>query len=583
MRGRAGLALVVAALLSALGLLLRGSLGERADFTFVNHTEPRTLDPGRVTGHPEGRIVDALFEGLLYRDPQTLEPRPGVAERWEVTPDGRTYVFHLRPEARWSDGRRVTAHDFAWSWRRLLDPAHGGEYAYLLYGLRGARAWNAEGEASEAAGFGLDLGVYARDERTLVVELVAPIPYFLDLCTFYPTFPVPRHVVEQPGNARDWFLPHKIVSNGPFVLARWRVGDHIRLVRSDAYWGRDAVPTRTIDALPIENGNTALNLYLNGEVEWISDYPVDLARALREHPDYYSNAALYAYFYRINTTRPPFDDPRVRWALALAIDRRQIVEEVLSRGELPARHFVPPGLADYEPPQSRVRFDPEAARALLAEAGYPEGQGFPEVGLLYNTLESHKKVAELIADQWLRHLGVRIVPYNQEWQAYLASIEEGDYQLARAGWVGDYLDPNTFLDMWISGGGNNHSGWGDPGYDRLIALAADVGRYVDDPSLLPGLVEPERALALREEVLAAPDDETRRSTSMALRMHLLREAESILVARDLPFIPIYVSTFSGLVRPEVEGFYSQLVLADGRRLPNLQDIHPLRGIRVVER
>lgn len=652
---RSGLGLLALPLLALLGigLTFRASFQEPADFTFVNGAEPTTLDPGLMTGEPEGRIASALFEGLTIRDPATLRPAPGVAESWEISPDGRIYVFHLRADARWTDGLPVTAHDFAYAWRRLQLPEHGGEYAYILHGVRGAEALNRdEARADMLRGpvraaleslpegpidpqawaalvaeqdlvttvrgtadpilreglvappvdrtaflaavlaeadrrserarharehYGVDLGVYARDDHTLVVELVAAIPYFLELTAFYPSYPVPRQLLEVPGNEADWFLPDKIVSNGPFELAAWRIGDRIRLRRSETYWNHESVPTRIIDALPLENVTTALNLYLSGEVDWVPRYPSDLVDALRKRPDHYAHAGFITYYYRINTRRPPLDDKRVRRALALAIDRQTIVSEVLRLGELPALHLVPPGVPGYEPPPTSLGFDPVRARALLAEAGFPGGEGFPQIGILYNTLESHKKIAELIADQWARQLGITVKPYNQEWQSYLATMRAGDYDLGRAGWIGDYLDPNTFLDLWVTNGGNNQTGWSHPVYDRLIAAAGDVNRYAREP-FLEGLAEPERASALLAAAKAAAEPEARRETLATLRLQLLREAERILVEDELPILPIYFYVVNGLVRPEVEGFYTELVQPDGRRLPNLQNLHPLRAI-----
>jgi oligopeptide transport system substrate-binding protein len=656
-RGLAALALAFAAAAALLALTFRASLPGRADFSFANGTEPKTLDPGRATGEPEGRIVDALFEGLTSRDPATLAPAPGVAESWQVSADGRTLVFRLREDARWSDGSPVTAHDFAFSWRRLLTPAHGAEYAYLLYGVRyaealhlsRARAARLRGEAlagfdalaaahragippgawrrflaahdlvaslaqagseamraaaareagpapgeSEAfregllaaaqahdglaaeaeARFGVDGGAFARDDRTFVVELVAPVPYFLELTSFYPTFPVPRALVE--ARPDDWFLPGRIVGNGAFVLEAWRVGDRIRLRRSPTWWGRGGVALASVDALPVENAVTALNLYLTGAVDWLPRTPSDLGEALRERPDHYGGPALGVYYYRVNARRPPLDDPRVRMALALAIDRETLVRDVLRLGQLPARHVVPPGMPGYESPASALGFDPARARALLAEAGFPGGRGMRELGILFNTLDDHRKIAELVADQLARNLGIRVTAYNQEWQSYLATVQAGDYDLARAGWIGDYVDPNTFLDLWVTNGGNNQTGWGDPLYDRCLRAAADVEAFARAPELA-GLAEPERARALLASLRAA-SGEARLAAGARLRLQLLREAEAILVQRAVPVIPLYFYVNSGLISPRVGGF--RAVLADGR--PNLQDLHPLRALSVAE-
>jgi oligopeptide transport system substrate-binding protein len=653
-------ALVVA--LSVAGLTFTSSVEQAAEFRFINGTEPRTLDPHLLTGQPGGRVVRAIFEGLARLDARTLEPVPGAARSWEISADGRTYTFRIRPGVRWSDGRPLTAHDFAWSWRRLQDPALGAEYAYIIHMIRFARAYNLYGgharalsgpiaerlealrsthssgveardwqafvreqglneslkgaasprlqaalalhEGRLSAGelgaiaqdvrdeaerrralheeavrrFGVDAGVYARDDATLVVELEAPTPYFLELCTFYSTLPVPRHVVEK--HPQDWFLPGTIVSNGPFRLSSWRVGDRIRLERSPSYWSSDEVGLASIDVLPIENATTSLNLYLTGGADWLpSNYPSDLVEPLRKRPDFYSSPGMIVYYYRLNTRRPPLDDPRVRRAINLAIDRELIVREVTRLGQVPAAHIVPPGMRGYESPPSPVRTDVAEARRLLTLAGYPGGKGVRELGILYNTQEGHKKIAEVVADQLRRNLGLDVRAYNQEWQSYLASGQAGDYDVMRAGWIGDYLDPNTFLDMWISNGAQNQTGWSDPRYDRLILAAADVERFAREPgALVRASPEPERVRARLDALASATGAASRRTAGEALRLELLRQAEALLV-EDLPIVPIYFYVVSGLVRPEVEGFYTELDLPEGR-VPNLQDLHPLRDIRV---
>jgi oligopeptide transport system substrate-binding protein len=531
------LLLLVAAALAVVGVTFDASTQAPADLVFVNGAEPRTLDPGRMTGEPESRIANELFEGLTRREARSLQPAPGVAERWEVSEDARVYTFHLRADARWSDGTPVTAHDFAWSWRRLLDPATGSEYAYLLHGLRGARAFHA-GDPAARRRFGVEEGVVAEGDRTLRVELEAPIPWFLDLTSFFSAYPVPRHVVE--AHPRDWFLPGKIVSNGPFVLAAWRVGDRIRLARNPHYWGRDAVALATVDALPVESPTTALNLYLRGDVDWLPRlYPEELVDVLRTRDDFYHVPGLTVYFYRLNTRRPPLDDPRVRRAIGLAIDRREITDLVLRLGQIPATAMVPPGMPGYRSPESGLGFDVEQARALLAEAGYPDGRGMREIGILYNTHDTHETIAEVIADQLRRNLGIEASAYNQEWQSYLASVAAGDYDMARAGWIGDYLDPNTFLDLWVTGNGNNQTGWGDPAYDALVAAAGDAAAASRDPTRLLRLaVEPE-PLAAALAAAADAHGPARADGLAALRLEILRQAEAILVQRGFPVIPIY--------------------------------------------
>jgi len=660
--------LVFVAALLIVGLTLSRSTRGPADFRFVNGTEPKTLDPDLATGEPEHRLLEALFEGLARLEPRSLEPVPGVAESWEISADGTIYTFHLRRDARWSDGRPVTAGDFTYAWRRLQDPKLGAEYAYILHVVRHAEALNTHQRQAEALQgpvlealdqivqrypqkvpktavrefdakqnlhgvlkgtqnarlraflvrpdgdletselrklreelrsegarrlqlyreaeqhFGVDAGVFAKDEHTLVVELTAPTPYFLQLTTFYPLYPVPRWAAER-GSA--WFLPGSLVGNGPYTLASWRVGDRIRLEKSPTYWGKDEVHSRAIDALSIENVTTALNLYLTGEVDWLphGNYPQDLALELkRQRQDFYVGPGFITYYYRINCTRKPFDDPRVRKAINLAIDREQITRDVLLLGQLPATTFVPPGVRGYEPPKKGIGYDVAEARRLLAEAGFPDGKGFPKFGILYNTLEAHKKLAELVADQLRRNLNITVAAYNQEWQSFLQSTLSLDYDIARAGWVGDYEDPNTFLDIWVTNGGNNQTGWGNVVYDRLIEAAANVERFASDPQFLLDHAQDRSRLELLLSAVRANTDAATHLTSLVkLRMALLAEAESILVNDEFPIIPLYFYVVSGLVQPNVKGFFMQLAGSDGKPRNNLRDMHPLRDIYVADR
>jgi oligopeptide transport system substrate-binding protein len=655
--------LVLSAALLVVGLTLSRSTRGPADFRFVNGTEPKTLDPTLMTGEPEGRIAKELFEGLARLKASSLEPVPGAAESWEITPDGKTYTFHIRKAARWSDGRPVTAPDFVYSWRRMQEPAVGSEYAYIMHMVRYAEAFNthqdqgkaltgpvlealdelvakhpvaipqravrelaskqnlhavlkgtpdpllrafltraaadlaaadaralrralaAEGArraalyAEAARHFGVDGGVFAKDDHTLVVELVAPTPYFLELTAFHSFYPVPRWVVER--SSRDWFLPKTIVGNGPFRLVSWQVGARLRLERSPTYWGKDQVRLGSIEALSTENLTTALNLYLTGEVEWLphQTWPQDLGPDLKQRPDFYLGAAFAVYYYRINCTRKPFSDVRVRKALTLAIDREQITRDVLAMGQKPARLFVPPDLAGYDPPESKLGYDVPRARKLLAEAGFPEGKGFPKFGLLYNTMESHKKIAEVVADQLRRNLNIDVAAYNQEWQSYQESTRSMDYDLARAAWVGDYQDPNTFLDLWLTNGGNNQTGWGSPVYDQLLEAAANAEKFLESPEFLLSHVERKSDLeGLVATARGTTEAEPHLAAMSKLRARLLAEAENILVNEELPILPIYHYVNGGMLKPEVQGFYHEVVGSDGKTRANLKDLHPLQEV-----
>jgi oligopeptide transport system substrate-binding protein len=428
--------------------------------------------------------------------------------------------------------------------------------------------------------FGTSLGVYAPDPRTLVVELTSPTPYFLEITSFYASFALPRHVVERFG--RGWFLPEHVVSNGAFLLESWRVGDRIRLRKNPMYWGRDEVRAQAIELYPVENITTALNLFLTHEADWMPTmYPTDLVDDLLKRPDFYTHPGFTVSYYRFNTKRPPLNDARVREALNLAIDRRVIVDEILGLGQLPADHFVPPGVPGYESPPSGIRLDPERARTLLAEAGFPGGQGFPTLGILYNTLDMHKKIAEVIADQLRRNLGIDVRPYNQEWQSYVTSVRNLSYDMARATWYGDYVDPNSFLELWVTNGGNNQTGFSSPLYDAVIRAAANMDRFAADPErLLARLDNPTKLRELLAQRARAPEGPARRRLLEQARMQVLAEAEALLIRHEFPIMPIYFSVNLGFKGAGLRGLYTELVQSDGTRSSNLQPLHPLRDMWV---
>ena len=655
-----GILSVFAVAILLVALTFSATLEQPADLRRINGTEPKSLDPQTITGVPEMDLAMSLFEGLLRFDAKTLKPAPGVAESYELSPDGTVYTFKLRANARWSDGHAVTAGDFVYSWKRMLSPALGAENAYMLHpivlaeayntfaahvealgallpsvraleeqaplpapawqaflrkskvtealrpvedssldelltrqtaavsraelvtfaaALERARAWLGAKLAEARAHFGVDRGVIAKDPRTLVVELRAPTPYFPQILQHHASYPVPRWVVEREGDS--WFLPRTIVSNGPFRLARWVVNDHIRLEKNQSYWGRDAVRLERIDMLPSENTMTNVNLYLTGAVDVCHDYfPQQLAPELRKRPDFDQAPALSVYYYLLNVTKKPLDDPRVRKALNLAIDRETITQNVLGQGQVPAYSFVPPGMHGYAPPPTAIRRDLEQARRLLAEAGFPGGKGFPRLGILYNTMEDHKRIAEVVSDQLRRALGIEVTAYNQEWQSYLGTRRALGYDIARAAWVGDYVDPNTFLDMWVTNGPNNQTGWSSDLYDQLIRVAGDVSRFLAAPEpLLAKLRDPAPVRALLAEA-SGTDQVARLAARERLRMLLFREAEAILIDGEFPIMPIYFYVHGGLARKGVHGFEMHSRLADGSTAVNLQNLHPMRDVWV---
>lgn len=502
-----------------------GGPGEPADFVFINGAEPETLDPALITGQPEGRLATSLFEGLAAYN-ERGEPVPGVAERWEISGDGLVYTFHLRDDARWSNGDPVTSEDFLWSWERTLAPETASEYAYQLWFLKNGRPFN-EGELTDFS----QVGVEAMGPHTLQVTLENPTPFFIDLCAFMTLLPVHRGSIEVYGD--DWSKPGNLVGNGPYMLEDWRINDRIRLRANPEYWDRDNVGLEVIDVLPINRATTALNYFHQGLADLVLDkglIPTPLLSDLRGEPFFHSAPFLGNYFIRFNVTAPPFDDPRVRRAFALVIDKERITRQITRAGEEPAYSLVPPGTAGYQPPAG-LDYDPEEARRLLAEAGYPGGEGFPLVNYLLSESDLNEAIAVELQAMFRRELGVRISLRRQEWRVYLNSLSQLDYDIGRSSWVGDYNDPNTFLDMFITGSGNNRTGWSSTQYDAWIQEAAE---------------------ALNQEE----------------RFEIFRKAERKLISGQAPIVPLYYYVGVQLYDPEKWGGIEG----------NLLDEHPLKAI-----
>lgn len=448
-----------------------GRAPDRAEVVVINGPEPTTLDPAKISGQPEGRIAYCMFEGLT-RYNQQGQSEAGLAERWEISPDGRTYTFHLR-EAKWSNGDMVKAQDFVWSWLRVLKEPDA-EYRYQMYYLRGGEEFAKDLDAQKNPDE-TKIGIRATDDRTLVVELKNPTPYFIDLVAFYTFFPVHRASIEAAEKAGiPWLRAGKLVGTGPFTLKEWRLNDRVRLEKNPRYWDAANVKIQTLDALPVSNPNTAFNFYHSGVADLILDkslIPTSLIAELKKRPDYHATTILGTYFMRFNVTKKPFDDARVRRAIAMVVDKPLLTEKITQAGELPANAFVPRGTAGYQPPEG-IQRDLDAARKLLAEAGYPGGAGFPLARYLYtNRADVDDKIAVEMQSMFKRELGISIDLTKQEWSVYQGSLAGLDYDFARSSWVGDYQDPNTFLDMWVTGGGNNQTGWSNKKYDELIALA----------------------------------------------------------------------------------------------------------------
>lgn len=507
-----------------------------ADVTIVNQAEPDSLDPAIMVSQPDMRIARGMFEGLLRLDPRTARPIPGLAKSWDISPDGKTYTFHLRTNLVWSTGGPITADDVVYSWIRALKPSTASDYAFALYYLKNGEAFNA-GKITDAS----LVGVHALNSYTVRVELDYPVAFFLDLCTFPVTFVVPRQTIEKYGDR--WIMARPLPSSGPYKLAFWRLNDRVRLVKNPRYWNAANTRSDIIDIFPIGSPDTAFNLYESGlaDIVWDKDeIPQEMLDVLLKRPDFHRFNLLGTYFIRFNVTRKPFDDPRVRRALALAIDKAGLVKKIMHAGEQPAWHFVPDGTANYTSPQG-LDYDPVLARKLLAEAGYPGGNGFPRFEYTFDAAaggaaKTHENIAVELQQMWADTLGIHMDLRQVETKVFWNTQATLDYQLSRSSWIGDYDDPNTFLEMFVSNDGENRTGWKDPEYDALILQANE-------------------------------------QTDLKARERIFQHAESILVSNQVPIIPLF--------------FYAGVMYYDTNKIqglwPNLLDDHPLEYIRKINR
>ena len=503
------------------------------DELWINNAgEPEWLDPNKCSDGNGGEILWNTFAGLVQAHPATLEPLPEIAARWDISDDGRTYTFHLRP-SEWSDGRPLTAHDFVYSFRRLLDPKTASKYATNGYIFKGG-AKVGRGEAAPES-----LGVRAIDELTLEVELEDPLPYFLSFLSFYSFMPIPQHLLdnlEARGiDSELWTRPEHVVSNGPYRMTEWKFRQRMVFEKNPRYWDAANVRLERIRVAMVESYTTALNMYAAGEFDWPgsnTSLPAEFMDYLAGFEDFHRHPYLASYFYWFNTEAPPLDNPLLRRALALAIDREALVRYITRGGQIPSADLVPDGLAGYSG-LARPIFDPEAARRLVTEAGYASGADVPPITLTYNTSEGHKQIAEAIQQMWAKELGIKVELENQEWKVFLSTAELTNFQICRMGWTGDYADPYTFLELLTSDCGNNHSNWKSPVYDKLVR-------------------------------------EANREADPEARLALFREAEALALAEQ-PLIPLFIYTRSQLVKPYVRGIWG-----------NYQDRHPWKYISIQE-
>lgn len=485
-----------------------------------NSSDPKSFDPQVTSGVLESNINRALFEGLVVFHPSDDLAAPGGASI-ELTPDETSTVWtaKLRPDAKWSDGVAVTSEDFAFAYERILIPDLGAKYAEMLYFLDGAEAFN-KGDSKDFS----TVGIKVVDPLTFIITLRGPTPFFKEVLKHYTWNPVPKHKILQYGTiaqrGNDWAKPENLVGNGPFRIKSFRRNAHIEVERNPHYWDAKNVTLNGIRFLPISNIFTEARMFRDGQLHVTYSAAPETVDYMKKHDPSVLRQEPYlgTDFYRFNTTRPPFDDSRVRRALSLAIDREAICENVF-RGSSPAYAITPP-MGDYDPPHGAA-FDPEQAQKLMAEAGFPGGKGFPRKKLLIASRETAATLATAIQAMWREHLGVEVEIENKEWTAYLVATQSLEYDIVGAGWIGDFIDPLTFLEIWSPGNGNNNTGWESPAFAAQLAESFKV-------------------------------------TDPAQRYGFLKAAEGILLD-DAPIAPIGWRGKNYLVHPSVEGWYPLLL------------------------
>ena len=505
-------------------------------------SEPQTMDPTLNTTSDGSNMANHLFEGLMKWEDSGAEVNgsdgtahsaqlaPGQAESYEKTEneDGTvTYTFKLRDGIKWSDGKDVTAGDFEYAWKRLVDPATAADYSYMLDCVVNANEIIAgEKDASE-------LAVKAVDDKTFEVTLVNDLPYFEELCAFPAMMPVRQDVIESAGD--NWtFDVSTYISNGAYKMKEWTHNSQIVVEKNENYYDYEKLGPETITFKLMDNQNAMLSGFNSGELDFIEDVPQAEIANLIASGDMKIVDYIGTYYVCFQTQKAPFDDPRVRKAFSLAIDRTYIVNQVTQSGQVEAGGFVPAGVYDaegatgddfrtvggdyYKPTDADYEANCEEARALLAEAGYENGEGFPVVEYLYNTSDAHKAVAEALQYMWEEELGVKVTLNNQEWAAFLQTRKDGDYSIARNGWIADYNDPISFLDMWMTGGGNNDAQYENEEYDSLIK-------------------------------------EAKTTTDVKERMELLHKAEDKIIGEDNALAPLYFYTQKYMLADGIEGLY----------------------------
>lgn len=490
--------------------------GVKQEITMNAVSEPPSLDPALATDTTSGWILDHLYEGLYMKN-KSGDSVKGLAKDVKVSKDKKVYTFKLRDDAKWSDGAPVKAQDFEYAWKHVLDPKTGSSFAFYMYYIKGAEAYN-KGKGSVE-----DVGVKALDDKTLQVELAAPIGFIEKLLSFWVYYPVKKETAE--GN-KNWAAEAKdYVSNGPYKLTEWKHNRSVVIEKNKNYYGKDDVNMEKVTWKMVNDATTYYQMYKSGELDLIQTLPSDVINQEKDNKEYKVTPYFGTYMYMFNVDKEPFNNQKVREAFNLAIDRKMITDKITQAGEKPAQAFVPYGAEvggkDFRKEKEQYfQEDVKKAKKLIKEAMKEEGWSkFPETELKYNTLDSNKKIAEAVQEMLKKNLGVDVKLTNQEWKTYLDTTKQKNFQMARMGWIGIYVDPTPILDYYLGDSPNNRTNWVNPKYDKLLA-------------------------------------QSKTEQNEAKRMELLHQAEDVLM-KDLPFMPVYYysnnyltsSKFKGVVYP----------------------------------
>ena len=483
-------------------------------------SEPETIDPQLNTAADGAIMLNHLFESLIRWDDDgngNAVLKPGMAESWEVSEDGLTWTFKLR-DAKWSDGKPVTADDFVYAWNRLVDPATGADYEYMLDMVKGYEEKK--------------LDISAPDEKTFVVNLNVKCPYFEEICAFPAVMPVRKDIIE---SHKTWTQdPSTLISNGPFKLEKWDHNSVLSMVKNEEYYDADSVKAEKLAFHLQDDQNAIYASYRSGDLDFINSVPQEETQKLLDTKELKTLPYIGTYFVCFNTEKEPFNDPKVRKAFSLAIDRNFIVNQVTGRGEKPATGYVPAGVYDakgadgddfrttggdyYSIKDEDYDKNVEEAKKLMEEAGFKDGEGFPQIDYLYNTDDNHKAIAEALQNMWQEKLGVQLSLQNQDWNVFLKERKDGNYNIARHGWIADYNDPMSFIDMWLTGGGNNDAQYSNPEFDKFVKAA-------------------------------------KATSDQGERMENMHKAEDILIGDDNVVAPIYFYTNPYMIKPNIKGMY----------------------------